>query len=231
MGTSLISRNLQQWQKADDFNCLIVSGYKEDRLKDMGYPLITNPIFSKSNMVWSLLMALPQIEKLDDEFIYLSYGDIILAAKNVQLLIDSSADMSVVVDLNWELLWSFRMENYMTDVESLKFSGTTITEIGQKAQSKLDIQGQYIGVLKIRRELLISQLRSYKTWVYDDVTATSILDRQNLYLTDFIQQYIDKSGEVTAVFINGGWLEVDSVQDLMRYEKNWGANSIFSDLL
>ena len=231
MGTSLISRNLQQWQKADDFNCLIVSGYKEDRLKDMGYPLITNPIFSKSNMVWSLLMALPQIEKLDDEFIYLSYGDIILAAKNVQLLIDSSADMSVVVDLNWELLWSFRMENYMTDVESLKFSGTTITKKKKKAQSKLDIQGQYIGVLKIRRELLISQLRSYKTWVYDDVTATSILDRQNLYLTDFIQQYIDKSGEVTAVFINGGWLEVDSVQDLMRYEKNWGANSIFSDLL
>lgn len=119
----------------------------------------------------------------------------------------------------------------MTDVESLKFSGTTITEIGQSAQSKLDVQGQYIGVLKIRRELLISQLRSYKTWVYEDVTETSILDRQNLYLTDFIQQYIDKSGEVTAVFINGGWLEVDSVSDLMAYEANWVENSFFSDIV
>lgn len=176
-------------------------------------------------------MALPKIEKLHDKFVYVSYGDIVLAAKNVQLLIDSSADMSVVVDLNWELLWSLRMENYMTDVESLKFSGTTITEIGQSAQSKLDVQGQYIGVLKIRRELLISQLRSYKTWVYEDVTETSILDRQNLYLTDFIQQYIDKSGEVTAVFINGGWLEVDSVSDLMAYEANWVENSFFSDIV
>ena len=53
----------------------------------------------------------------------------------------------------------------MSDVESLKVSGSKITEIGKPAYSKSDIQGQYMGVLKIDRLLLIKLLKEYKNWV------------------------------------------------------------------
>ena len=74
-------------------------------------------------------------------------------------------------------------------------------------------------------------LIDYKEWVERSPSSEVSSNRKNLYLTDFIQRYIDDSGVVTAVPINGGWLEVDSVQDLETYEKNWSAESVFADLV
>jgi hypothetical protein len=49
-------------------------------------------------------------------------------------------------------------------------------------------------------------------------------------MTDFIQNYIDASGIVQPVFIDGGWLEVDTAEDLKVYEAQKDA-AIFHGLL
>ena len=176
-------------------------------------------------------MALPWIEDLDNKFIYISYGDIVVASRNIELLTKSDAKLSVLIDLSWEALWSLRMEDPYDDIESLKLSGTRITEIGQAVTSNADVQGQYIGVLKVDRLLLLEMLSDYKSWVESSPSNEIMTKRRNLYLTDFIQRYIDDSGEVIAVTMEGGWLEVDSVQDLEIYQKNWFQDSIFGDLV
>lgn len=230
-GVPLISRNLSEWDAVDDFSIYVVSGYKSEVLEDIGHRCIKNPLYSSSNMVWSLLMALPTIEGLQDHYIYISYGDIVVSRKNINMLVESEAELSVLVDLDWERLWSLRMEDYIEDVESLRISGSIITEIGKPVTVNTDVEGQYIGVLKVERALLIDMLIDYKEWVERSPSSEVSSNRKNLYLTDFIQRYIDDSGVVTAVPINGGWLEVDSVQDLETYEKNWSAESVFADLV
>ena len=230
-GLPLISRNVAQWSEAENFSIYIACGYKSEALEGFEGTLIKNHLYAETNMVWSMLMALPTIELLKGNFVYISYGDIVVARKNIELLIRSNAKFSVLVDLQWEALWSLRMENYMSDVESLKVSGSKITEIGKPAYSKSDIQGQYMGVLKIDRLLLIKLLKEYKNWVDSTSSESLKFERRNLYLTDFIQRYIDNCGEVTPVMINGGWLEVDTTEDLKRYEDSWDKNSIFTDLM
>ena len=43
-------------------------------------------------------------------------------------------------------------------------------------------------------------------------------DFDNMYMTSFIQYLIDNHWEVKATLINNGWLEVDTIADLERYE-------------
>ena len=227
-GIPLIERNMKNWKCAVDCEFLVVSGYKGQCLSEVDCGLVSNLEYDSSNMVWSLLMALPQIEAMDQEYVFISYGDIILSQKNIETLVKSDADINVVVDRQWESLWSMRMTDYMSDVETLKVTGALITEIGKKPSSKVDVQGQYIGVLKVKRNVLIDELRIYREWVA--ASPDESLDRKNLYMTDFIQMNIDKRNQVKAVFIDGGWLEVDSVDDLVAYEGAWGSETPFADL-
>ena len=39
-----------------------------------------------------------------------------------------------------------------------------------------------------------------------------------MYMTSLIQNLIDSGWHVQAALIHGGWLEVDSVEDLQSYE-------------
>jgi len=229
-GITLIERNLSQWSKAGKFNVIVVSGYKSDCLKRQGYQLIDNPIYSSTNMVWSLLMSLPLIEKIQEEFIYVCYGDIIMGSKNIKALMSSysDADIALIIDEEWESLWSMRMDDYMKDVESLKYKDNKVIEIGKKDPDISEVQGQYTGVIKFKRNILIEELKAYESWVKDSINKEVMHSRRNMYLTDFIQNYIDKNGAVKPVLINGGWLEVDSAEDLLAYENNWSKFSFLA---
>ena len=41
---------------------------------------------------------------------------------------------------------------------------------------------------------------------------------QNIYMTSFLQHLISKGWNIKAVNIENGWLEIDTVKDLMIYE-------------
>ena len=41
------------------------------------------------------------------------------------------------------------------------------------------------------------------------------------YLTDLIQELIDSGIEVTPIFVNGRWIEIDTLQDLETVRKIW----------
>ena len=73
--------------------------------------------------------------------------------KVLKKLIMDKNKMSVVIDLNWKKLWSLRMNNPEKDVESLKLNSKGfITEIGKKVESLKNIEGQFIGLIKIKKE-------------------------------------------------------------------------------
>ena len=42
----------------------------------------------------------------------------------------------------------------------------------------------------------------------------------NIYMTSLIQTIIDKLKDVKSVFINGGSIEIDSVEDMESYNRN-----------
>ena len=108
------------------------------------------------------------------------------------------------------------MENPLEDAETLKIKDDKIIELGKKPQNYSEIEGQYIGLIKISKNI-VNKVIDY----YDSLDKNKLYDAKdfdNMYMTSFIQMAIDNLVDVKPVYINGGWVEIDSVEDLNSYK-------------
>ena len=86
-----------------------------------------------------------------EDSIIISYGDIIFQKSILQKLIVSNENFSIIVDKEWKKYWKIRFKNPLDDAESLKIDESgNISDIGQKVSKMEDIEGQFIGLIKIQ---------------------------------------------------------------------------------
>jgi len=201
-GISLIDRQLSVL-KAEGLNDIVmIGGYKADLLKREGIKLKINPRYYETNMVWTLFSA---EEELEGDII-ISYGDIVYSREVINTLLKSSADIAVVIDKQWERYWCSRSDNPLSDAETLKLdSDGRILEIGNKPKTIGEIDGQYIGMIKLSP----SGVAKFKK-----VFHNNSVDFYKKYMTDFLQALISEGYPVFSVLIYGDWIEVDTVSDL-----------------
>ena len=208
-GKSLLDRQLDVLRDSDLDNFVLITGYRAEKIPSTGVKKILNPYYFETNMVSSLFCA---EDELDDGAI-VSYGDIVYSKKTVQALLESSADISVTIDLDWKEYWKARNEDYLSDAETLKLdSSGQIIELGARPKDLSEIQGQYMGLVKysargaqVLRDIYYSACESGK------LGARPIKDA---YMTDLIQAVIDSGFPVQSVPVKGQWVEIDSVSDL-----------------
>lgn len=218
-GKAIIDYIVKALKEAQIADITVINGYKKDvleaHLSGQGIKFCTNEKYDSTNMVATLFAA--EGEMNDD--IIISYADIIYPSHVIQKLKNDTSDFAVIVDKNWKELWQMRMENPLLDAETMKIDKQGfIYELGKKPTSYDEIQGQYIGLIKISKAFLPTVIEYYKsldkTAIYDGKTF------DNMFMTSFIQSLIDNIKRPKAVFIEGGWVEIDSVEDLEIYEKS-----------
>lgn len=190
----------------------IISGYKgevlERYLKEKNIIFYRNQKYSSTNMVSTLFCAK---EFMDDDLI-ITYSDIVYKQEVLKKIIESKDDFSLIIDRKWKELWLKRMDNPLDDAETLKIKNGKIVEIGKKPRNYDDIQGQYVGLIKISKNILERVKHFYES--LDKNTEYDGQNFENMYMTSFIQKIIDNLVSVKPIFIDGGWVEIDSVNDL-----------------
>lgn len=174
-----------------------------------------NNEFETSNMVASLMCARSLFDGHAD--LIVSYGDIVYEPKVLRSVIASRHDISVAVDREWRRLWQLRMDDPLADAETMQLTPNgMIRSLGKKPTCFSEIEGQYIGLFRISASQALSVLAFYdgldRGRLYDGKTFS------NMYMTSFLQAMIDADFNVGAAFIDNGWLEIDTLADLTRYE-------------
>ncbi len=201
--------------KINDVN--VVVGYQNDAIREhlKGTQNITfyeNPKYATTNMVSTLFCA----EEVLEGDCVVSYADIVYNKGVLDRIMDEPRS-AIVVDRQWRKLWEMRMENPLDDAETLKLDEAAyVTELGKKPTSYDDIEGQYIGLIKFGAND-IERIKS----IYADLDRTAIYDGKNfdnMFMTSFLQILIDKGVKFKATFIDGGWVEIDSLDDLQAYK-------------
>ena len=208
-GISLIDRQMKILNAEGLDDILMIGGHKADMLKRRGVKLKKNHRYHETNMVWTLFCA--EEELIGD--IIISYGDIVYSGEILRKLIKSNADISVTIDKDWEKYWGARNENPLDDAETLKLSEDgKILEIGNKPESIDEIDGQYMGLMKLS-SIGIEQIKNVfrKALVTGELVGNPL---ENSYMTDLLQATINAGYSVQSVPISGGWVEVDTVSDL-----------------
>lgn len=216
LGRPLIYRQLDTFRLAGITDITIVGGYHAECLELSNVQVTMNNQFAETNMVYTLFCAESCMKSGED--LIISYGDIVFEPKVLTALLQSDAPISIIIDRSWRNLWSERMDDPLSDAETLKIKdGNKIIEIGKKTNNYDDIQGQYIGLIKVAANKIESFIQAWhsidKKQLYDGKSY------ENMYMTSFIQHLIDHGWDVRAALIDNGWLEVDTVEDLEHYER------------
>ncbi len=222
-GKSLIERQLSCLRSAGIGDIILVTGYHADMLGLAGTKQVQNPKWDQTNMVESLFCA--ESEFSDD--IIITYADIVFEPKVITALCESPHEISIAINMNWQSLWKTRFADPLEDAESLRMdSQDRITDIGNPVENIDDIQGQYMGLMRFKAKGVAALKETYaalgsipRAWM--DNRAV-----KNAYMTDLLMELILTGHNLHAIRIDGGWLEIDTVEDYRLMQEMFKDGSI-----
>jgi choline kinase len=199
-----------------------ISGYAEDVLRAR-YPEFTfvkNHDWPNNNILLSLLCARPY---LGDGFLS-TYADIVYEGAIVQKLVASSADICLGCDTAWRRRYVGRTEHPESDAEKLRADGTRVLEISRTIPSER-ADGEFIGVMKLSADgarVFLDAFdraeQSYGAGVFREGRTF-----RKAYLLDLLQEMLEAGAVMQRENTHGGYMEIDTGQDLAMAEAWWKA--------
>lgn len=209
-GKSLIERQIAALKRGGLDEIGVVRGYLAEMIDFPGLSYFANERWAETNMVMSLVAATPWLRAGP---VIVSYADIFYGNELVRGLIDAPGPLIVSYDRDWRRLWNRRFSDPLVDAETFRVGATgELLEIGGKTKRIEDIEGQYMGLLKITPaawsaiENLLAHLESS---VRDRLDMTGLLRRLLL----------GKHVPIGTFAIEGQWGEIDSSADLSLYRQ------------
>lgn len=209
-GRSLLERQLAALRGAGINDIGIVTGYRREMLAGRVPVEFHNPRWADTNMVSSLACAR---EWLVDAPCVVSYSDIFYEPQAVTALISCSSALAVTYDRNWLSLWKDRFGDPLLDAETFRLNQDgTLAEIGNKPRSVEEVEGQYMGLLRIAPEGWREMER-----VLSDLSG---VERDRMHMTGTLQRVI-RAGRVpiAALPYELPWGEIDSAEDLSVFTR------------
>lgn len=203
-GKTLLDWQIEALRNAGIEKIAIVTGYKRKALATRGLFEFHNKRWSETNMVESLSMAESWLRETS---CVITYSDIIYHQSAVHSLMQSRSAIALTYDPNWLELWQRRFADPLEDAETFRLAqNSDVTEIGGKPKSIAEVEGQYMGLLRLNPE----------GWTEMDQLRRSLgkMERENLHMTSLLQKVIDaKRLHVQGIPYLGKWAEFDSLTD------------------
>jgi len=206
-GSSLLEWQLRSLAAAGINRILVVGGYRSELLCGE-YELARNERWAATGVVATLAEA---ADWLSQGTCVVSYSDIVFHPAHVRQLCASEAHISITYDKAWETLWNERFESPLTDAETFAQSGGWLTAIGARASTVGDIEGQFMGLLRLT-PAGAAQLLACWNRVND-------AERDRMDMTTLLARLLREGASICTVAVSGRWCEVDRSEDLTLYRR------------
>jgi len=213
-GRALLDWQLAAFRDAGLTTVAAVGGYRAERLAEEVEVPFVNRDWETTNMVRSLTCANAWLRERDT---LVSYSDIAFNRTAVERLVAAGGDIAITYDRLWAALWSGRFADPLGDAETFRIVDGRVVEIGARAASMQEIEGQFMGLLKFSA----AGWRTIRAYL--DTLEPAAVDR--LDMTGLLGRLIAEGVEVRGVPVDGGWVEVDAETDLAYYDRMTGATA------
>jgi choline kinase len=207
-GQPLLARQVAALRRGGADEIAVVRGYRGEMIDLPGLTHFSNHRWAETNMVMSLAAA---ASWLREGPVIVSYGDIFYRSELVRGLAGASGQLAITYDRDWRRLWARRFADPLADAETFRVdSAGCLLEIGGKTARIEDIEGQYMGLLKI----------TPPAWqAIEELLGTLAADiRDRLDVTGLLRGLLDRGFAVNTFGTNGQWGEIDNPEDAALYE-------------
>lgn len=207
-GRTLLDRQLHALRTAGATTIGVVAGWHAEAFDDTGEDLtvFTNPHWESTTMVHSLAAAEPWLSR---ETVLAAYGDIVYTPQTVRRLAAATAPLAIAYDPHWHTQWSRRFTDPLTDAETFtRDRRGMLTGIGGRPRHLAEVQGQYMGLLRITPPAWALIRRTLHT--HDRHPTPGPLD-MTAVLARLVREQLTT---IATVPVSGPWWEFDHPSDI-----------------
>ena len=209
-GKTLIERQIENLYAVGIKNISLVVGYKKEKFLYLKKKLFLNKNWNNTNMIYSLFKSKKWLFNCD---CIICYSDIIYDKKILKQLLNHKSDFVIPYNLNWKQNWKDRYKNPLKDLETFQISNGLINEIGNKPKNYKDIQGQFMGLVKI------SKKNSRKLFHFYINLKKNV--QKKIHFTNFLDLLIkSKKFSIRGFGTKHYWYEIDNQKDYLVAKNN-----------
>lgn len=213
-GKTIIERALEALRENGIEEIAVVRGYCSHLID---YPNVTyyeNPNYRENNILRSLFYAEGE---MNDDLIF-SYSDIVYSSEIVAKLMECESEIALIVDVNWLQHYNGRDRHPISEAELVKVANGKVVKIGKGVVSPDEAHGEFIGLAKFSKSGAELMKAAYHRVAEEHPVAPfqNAASLEKAYMTDMIQELVDNGSLVQSIDIEGGWMEIDTQQDLER---------------
>jgi L-glutamine-phosphate cytidylyltransferase len=197
-----------------------VCGYRADvvqaRYRELTF--VMNRDWESNNILASLMCARAH---LAGGFVS-SYADIVYRGSAVQKLVASPHDKVLVCDTDWRRRYVDRSQHPESDGEKMRADGASVLELSRRIPSEAAC-GEFIGVAKLTREGAreLGEAFDAARAVWRGKAWREGRTFERAYLIDLFQDMIERGASFHRVDTHGGYMEIDTREDLACADKWW----------
>ena len=218
-GRSILDHQLAALRKNGIEDIDVVRGYLSEKLVVSGATYYGNENWRDNNILHSLFCAQSAME---GGFLS-TYSDIVYTADVVAGALDGPGDINLVVDRKWHRAYQGRTDHPVAQAELVRVDGDRVQAVGKQVGPDGAV-GEFIG-------LAVHSARGARQMckVFEDLCDQLEDDEpfrhgrpfKKAYLADLYEEMIDRGIPVHWVPIDGGWREIDTVEDLHAVDEFW----------
>ena len=212
-GKTIQQHQLSVFKKFSYDEIIVITGPHKEKFTSNECIYVEDMRYHDHDVLGSLMEA----RKYISGDVLIVYSDIIFDDKILSQVIEAEVEIGIAVDLDWEGKYNGRTEHPKTEADNVLLDDQKNIKKIKKNISKdsESIIGEFIGIMKL-------SAKGSKIFVDKYVELEKINPKnfhnstsfEKAYLTDMLQELIDNKIQVTPIFINGKWCEIDTMQDL-----------------
>jgi len=211
-GKTILQHQVEAYNANGITDISVVRGYKKEKINQSGLTYYENSDYENNNILNSLFYAEPAITGN----VVISYSDIIFNPSIVERLMECSADIAVVVDVDWRGRYESRDEHPIEEAENVIFDANhSVVDVGKIMTAEGDVHGEFIGMMKLSprgAEIFKRHFHRAKDLFWDKPYQRAVTF-QKAYITDILKDMAELGVHIQTVIIEQGWQEIDTIQD------------------
>ena len=218
-GRSILDHQLDALEHNGIDDIHIIRGYLAEKLVVEGATYHANDNWENNNILHSLFCA----ESAMEGGFLSTYSDIVYTPKVVEAALEMPGDINLVVDRRWRRAYVDREDHPVSQAELVEADDGQISAVGKHVSAE-ETLGEFIGVATHSArgaELMRTTFHDLCEMYDGDDEFRQRRVFRKAYLADLYEVMIERGITINACPIDGGWREIDTVEDLHAVNEAW----------